>query len=307
MYQWKVIDGVLCSGWVSEVDASDHFQPALLGPAPDATPNAVELIGLEIDNGPLASLLRSLFGGKDVRDLSVVASPATTPQLSDGSEVKPQFYHPELDIHIEERSLADCFAGDRWDTFVTAVQSEGFLRFYTKLGFIGPWAIDTPRMEHLPPTVELVISKQRLYAHEGIPFRSELGELLVGIHERSAERLEAAIVAQAHLPGFERQLKAYRVRAARLRARRSQIRADLVAILESVAASVSDSNRFSEILMWIGSTENKRWPHFLAEQLSGLIADCEQDPDGRAEFEKIPQALVGILARCINRRQRQDR
>lgn len=305
-YEWKVLDGVLCFGSTNEVGQGDAFQQVALGPAAGARPNSVELLGLEIDHGPMATLLLTMLGGRDVRELSIEARPSVPSGLPDG-EVPAQIYHPQLEIRIEQRSTAECFRGSRWEQFVTALKRDSFLKFYTKLGYIGPWEIEEPSLDHLPATIEVLVSPERLFCHEGIPFCRDNSELLVGIHERSAAALEAALVAPEHLPGFALQLKAYRVREARLRARRQQIRTDLVAILRSIQESVLDADRYLEILLWIGSSENKRWPLFLAEQLSGLFADCERDPDCQREFGSIPHDLVEVVRKCVNRRQREKR
>ncbi len=306
IYEWKVIEGALCLAWSGETGRPAGFQRARLDAIPDSNPNAAELIGLEIDNGPMGTLFRNWSGGKDARQLGLRALPSERGLLPAAITAFCPVYYPDLEVRVEQRSL-ESFLTEWRQHFAPVVTSARFLRHYSKPDYQGPWGIIEPDPSRMPRTIEFVVSTERTYRHEGIPFLSDRSDLLLGIREQSAQELEKALVAASHAPQFSVELDDYRGRAAGLLLRMREVRASLNSVMSAVGTATADTDRFSELLRWLESSGTNGCPCFLLEPLSDLKKACAKGSRELPEFRTIPQDVVQLVRRFAARRVYESR
>lgn len=276
VYNWTMENGVLGTA----TGEGNDFKPAQFIPAETPRTNWIEYLKLEIDDGPVGTLLRNHIGGTAPSEMGITAVPAATYLFPKEVCGEPTF-SPQLEFRIERRSTAECLPPRRWKTLVEWAQHESFLLKLCNEAYQGPCAIKELRFEAMPTELELVISTARHYHLGGKVFRRDTEEVVIGIHERSVRVVEAALLP-APAPygsGFADELKTYQWCAEAHRELRQQMRRLLRELLQRVESSISDQRLLREVVRWLGSSEPADTvPQFLLSLVFALRELYEREP-----------------------------
>lgn len=296
VYFWMVLGDELGTATMSRRGRIEDFRPATITPSRvGATANLVTFLKSEVEYGPLGRLLLHIANGTLLSRFCVDAVPAGHFLLEKGAAWS-RTYAPQFEIEWSRQASNEYFDASRLSRLNLNLNSPDFVQDITGWTPTGGRTFDV-KLADLPTEVELVVTRERRYRHGTETFRTDGDLQVLGFHERSVAKIEAALQPGTGAnPTFVKAVEHYKHYSTLRRAICGKLRIGIAEIMSRIREASADSGEFNAVLEWIGRNGSEEFePKFLVDQLKALHATYAQPQTLCDEFAALRSDLIDAI------------
>ena len=297
---WLVMGGELGTATMSKRGRVEDFRPAKITPSVKRLrPNLVTVLESGVEYGPLGEVLLSSVEGDHIGNFYMNAVPHRPLVFEKGVSSRPS-YSARFNFATDTDSVGRHFTKKRLSLLNQNLKQLGFLDTIVGLD-LGGYSVSEIGLGDLPGELELVVTRDCWYQHEGETFFAVNDLKVIGFHQRSVEMFERAILRKLFDEArgrFDNVLKEYERVSKERRDTLNYLRyVSIPDIKKRIQAAGSNRRELNEVIEWIGDRSTASEPRFLAEQLKALYDSYETStiPGLREEFASLRSDLLDVV------------